>query len=857
MIHSNEPSMRNSGPNDPRANERHGGETLASPVQLIHHLLRGRYLWAFLLCSILGGALGYGGYKMAKVTYRSRGEIRIIPVLPSVSPGAVDDKNILSYFESFVQAQAQLLQSERVRDEAMQDLEWDSLRRGNSDEKVLEFMKSIKILTEKSGFIYVDFVDTDRVAARYGCKALMVAFKKIYSEGEGHRGDTAINLLDGAVSKLRADLDSATAKVREYQIYHGTDDVESSWQYERNKLSENLGMLEQYRRILTAMTIQNPNQAGGAKEVTEDDISRTDPTMAELVRQRSKIKLEILSMQSRGILSKSPVMVNAVKELDAVEGQITDRRLEYANSPLKSQGKSGMTAEFLTQQVKDYENKVEDSRKKVRDLFGQIQLLNGAREVAAQIRQNWEEKANQLANRQLESKISGRVTVSEDVTHPLDANSDDRIRFASIGGVLGTLIGLALVMMVGYSDSRLRYADDAISRFHLVPLIGILPELPNNTNDPEQAALVSHCVHQIRGLLQIQGGVKGQSVFCVTSPVAGTGKTTLTHALGVSFAHTNSRTLLIDCDMVGKGLSSRVGVMVHRKLGRILRKMGVLSPEKLSQGLKLARAANKRIGEMLIELGYVSLEDVDRALMAQESEPIGLLDVIQGDDLNECIGETTVPGLAILPLGMANSEHVSQLSPTAMRNIIDQAKRTFDIILIDTGPIPGSLEASVVASHTDGVILAVSRGEQRPLAEQCFNHLSAIGARVVGFVFNRARNKDVYASGTKYMSGGAAFGSRRLPGSSRRSRSQQRPGDVSPSAVVSAVSTRVPNAGPGSASRRIPGGSSPGTLSGNRGNNGNATLVTSSTVVDPAADSVPAKPTEANGQNGATNPKKS
>ena len=62
-------------------------------------------------------------------------------------------------------------------------------------------------------------------------------------------------------------------------------------------------------------------------------------------------------------------------------------------------------------------------------------------------------------------------------------------------------------------------------------------------------------------------------------------------------------------------------------------------------------------------------------------------------------------------------------------------------MLIDTGPVPGSLEASVVASQVDEVILTVARGEQRALAERSATHLSALGARVAGIVFNRGSQR--------------------------------------------------------------------------------------------------------------------
>ena len=64
------------------------------------------------------------------------------------------------------------------------------------------------------------------------------------------------------------------------------------------------------------------------------------------------------------------------------------------------------------------------------------------------------------------------------------------------------------------------------------------------------------------------------------------------------------------------------------------------------------------------------------------------------------------------------------------------------MILIDTGPILGSIEATPVAAASDGVILTVARGQQRPLVEKALAHLNSIGARVAGVVFNRAQSRD-------------------------------------------------------------------------------------------------------------------
>ena len=67
-------------------------------------------------------------------------------------------------------------------------------------------------------------------------------------------------------------------------------------------------------------------------------------------------------------------------------------------------------------------------------------------------------------------------------------------------------------------------------------------------------------MHQIRTMLQINSGMEDRRVFAVTSASPGDGKTSLTLALGLSYAACGTRTLLIDCDLVGAGLTSRMNI---------------------------------------------------------------------------------------------------------------------------------------------------------------------------------------------------------------------------------------------------------------------------------------------------------
>jgi capsular exopolysaccharide synthesis family protein len=197
-------------------------------------------------------------------------------------------------------------------------------------------------------------------------------------------------------------------------------------------------------------------------------------------------------------------------------------------------------------------------------------------------------------------------------------------------------------------------------------------------------------------MLQVNGGLSGSGggsgterrVYMITSASAGDGKTSLTMALGLSFAASGSRTLVVDCDMVGQGLTNR--------------------------------------------------------LKARSSE--GLQEALCAGTLQGRVKKTTTPNLYILPIGGAESGHAGALSPVSIRRLLVEARRIFDVVIIDTGPVLGSLEAQVIAAAADSVILTIARGQHHQLVERSVRLLQQVGAKVAGMVFNRAEKRDFQRS---------------------------------------------------------------------------------------------------------------
>jgi capsular exopolysaccharide synthesis family protein len=265
-----------------------------------------------------------------------------------------------------------------------------------------------------------------------------------------------------------------------------------------------------------------------------------------------------------------------------------------------------------------------------------------------------------------------------------DPSTDRRRLMAGVGFLGGAILPTMVVLLISVLDGRFRYSDEANADMGGIPLLGILPNLPDLLTDPTQAATAAHCVHQIRTILQITGHSTEARVFAITSGSPGDGKTSLTLALGLSFAASGSRTLLVDGDLIGGGLTARLNVNAEH----------------------------------------------------------GVLEAMAARDIGPFIRTTDVADLSFLPVGRAMGGYTGTISPAAVRRLVDEARKQFDVILIDTGPILGSIEASPVAVASDGVVLCVSRGQQRQLVDRALAHMHAIGAKLAGVVFNRAQAHD-------------------------------------------------------------------------------------------------------------------
>jgi Mrp family chromosome partitioning ATPase len=169
----------------------------------------------------------------------------------------------------------------------------------------------------------------------------------------------------------------------------------------------------------------------------------------------------------------------------------------------------------------------------------------------------------------------------------------------------------------------------------------------------------------------------------ITSATAGEGKTSLTLALGMAFAASGKRTLLIDGDPIARGLTRR---------------------------------------------------------LHQDEQP-GLLDCFDGG--GKAMVQSLTHNVSVLPAGTGSDHRFDAgFGWEELERLLNEELTDFDVILIDTGPVLSSLQTPIVAQVADHVIMTVASGLSESLARQAVRLLRAIDVPVAGFVFNRASARD-------------------------------------------------------------------------------------------------------------------
>lgn len=260
-----------------------------------------------------------------------------------------------------------------------------------------------------------------------------------------------------------------------------------------------------------------------------------------------------------------------------------------------------------------------------------------------------------------------------------------------LAAIVGIMLALGAVFLMEFLDDRVRSPEELtrLLRTTWLGSISIIPDVEKDEHTVRNLITFREPRHPIaeayRGLrtnLQFSNVDKGLDTLLVSSANPGEGKTTTSANLAIVMAQMGRSVLLVDAD--------------------------------------LRRPVQHQFFNV--------------------SKGPGLTDAILGADLDfhQFVHETEVPNLSVITAGRTAPNPSELLSSRRMRELTEQFKAHFDMIIFDAPPVLAVTDAQILGQMVAGMLLVVDvEKTQRKAAVRAVELLRQVDVPIVGAVLNR------------------------------------------------------------------------------------------------------------------------
>lgn len=142
------------------------------------------------------------------------------------------------------------------------------------------------------------------------------------------------------------------------------------------------------------------------------------------------------------------------------------------------------------------------------------------------------------------------------------------------------------------------------------------------------------------------------------------------------------------------------------------------------------------------ELGTYFREAADGAGLAELLEAHESGAGISAADVEARLNETAYPRLRVLPSGAEPADPADLLAGDGYGKVMAVLRSLADLVIVDSPPAMGIVDASLLAAPTDGAVLIASVGRSdRSMIVDALGGLEANGVQVLGVIANRGRRR--------------------------------------------------------------------------------------------------------------------
>ncbi len=408
-----------------------------------------------------------------------------------------------------------------------------------------------------------------------------------------------------------------------------------------------------------------------------------------LYPQYREAQRELETYRIKGLGDKHPTILVAVDRIGAMKHQL-DEGVVNLRATLQAQ------LDMASDRLKRVALMKDDSREEAikRGLDAQ-DYVDAKRDFETDQELLQKLRLNQISNLMRGKMTEESIVIHEDPQISQSPVSPNVTLNLVLGAVVGLVFGVGIAFFLEYLDTSVKSLED-VERYLQVPVLAVIPKDVGVLHRQSGMSPDAEAYRILRTNIEFNRKNPEDNAITVVSGGAGEGKSTTLVNLAYICAQGGYTTLMIDADLRRPRLHTFFDI-------------------------------NNSVGLTNYLTTELMLEDV--------------------------ILQTPVDNLYFMPSGILPADAAGILNSRRMSELIQDVKQRFDLVLVDSPPILGVSDASVLASEVDLTMIVVQhRKLPRNMLLRVKQAVENVGGNVIGVVLNNVdvRSDSQYQYYTSY-----------------------------------------------------------------------------------------------------------
>ncbi len=581
--------------------------------------------------------------------------------------------------------------------------------------------------------------------------------------------------LQAQVDRLQAQLDDIDRQIDAFCESHRIFSIDKVLQRRLRKLTnaemllntlkeERIALAENFMALQRGISARNSVPAPSIMEIP-------DPGVQEQRSRLVEMQSPYMTLRLQGYDATHTRMAKLQRDIEEAERRLTRSALKAVVGD-----SSGVYANMEKELEESYKLQVELKAKSAQEDVVQRQIEKSELELAS-LPENEFALAGMLRQKEITNQSAEALRLQLEDAKNADAQKLVRVRVVDpaspparprkprkalniiIAAIFGIFVGLGVAFVREVEASGLRSAEEfeRVSGWRVlvsVPPIdeggraGHFPRLKRHRMSPTERSLitgldentgVAETYRMLRTNLQFLGVASGCKTVMVTSIGIDEGKSTTLTNLAISLARMDVRVLLVDADLRRPQLHSIFGVQKAPGLSELLVYRETIQDD-LSVSSNGNRFSNGNFRKQ--EMGRLVDQFSEFVMEGEAPEaPAALGPNLLWSACSEAVQQTSIENLKVLASGRALKNPGETLTSLPIKPLIDELKKQFDVVLIDSAPLLWVPETTVMAATVDGVLfVADTNRTSREMLYRAKSQLRRARANVIGAVLNNVES---------------------------------------------------------------------------------------------------------------------